>query len=600
MSNESITIWNRIEGRPRSQQVDRSLRGEIRDPLWMLTRQWQFGEFLAEDTGSAIFARVNYLSTQIDKLSKRRQSPEQYRSDMPLEAKVEREETALDLRMRIEMGRQWKRMLRAGFSSDRFSEIFEEFQDDKRLQFRAPRDQNPEERYENAALISNEGYMQLITAVARGRMIDGGYLYLYLKDNEDHFASDFLFDRDDTVDALGNQFVAWFERVYGQKDVQKRAWHPSHLEYQFDCTAPAGGASPKLLKAEEYFGGRLDWYSFDYDKPENSHEDLNKELETTFLKNASNVILPTPATYPGMPSPRFWEMEDRTINFGNIQGSSADSGKLVFAQYGLLYGNDWMNFPLQLPLGSLSRIKEVKVTDVFGQLTVIPHLNDQKQDEFWGLFQLHDRTFGTGQQNDCWLLLPPVANNTQQSKPLEKVTFIRDEMANMVWAVEGTIPNGIGDGIDGFEQAKKVQVFREQLVPEGTLPDPLENEAKQKYVLATTVPENWIPFIPVKVDSEDLSSRDIQLQRAAMPRIVPGFPTQRIRPLTTLLREGGYLSPYYIFEEEIPRSGAVVNLVWKRARWHDGRIIVWLGREKTNGRGEQSGGLHFDQVVTKG
>lgn len=599
MSKESITIWNRIEGRPRSQQVDRSLRGEIRDPLWLLTRQWQFGEFLAEDTGSAVFARVNYLSTQLDKLSLKGQEPEKYLSDKPLEARVEQEETAIDLRMRIEMGRHWKRMLRSELSTARFNEVFEEFQSDKRLHFRAPRDQEPDEQYENAELICNENYMQLITAVARGRMIDGGYLYLYLKDQDDHFASDFMFDRDDTVDQLGDQFVAWFERVYGQKNVQKSAWHASHLEYQFDCTAPAPGNNPKLLRAEEYQGGRLDWYSFDYDKPEHSHEELGTDMDTTLLKSASEVFLPNLATYPGMPSPRFWEMEDRTINFGDIQGSSADSGKLVFAQYGLLYGNDWMNFPLELPLGSMTRVKEVKVTDVFGQLTIIPHLHDQKQDEYWGMFQLHDRTLGTGQQNDCWMLLPPVANHVQKSKALEKVTFIRDEMANMVWAVEGAVPDGIGNGIDAFEQATKVKTFREGLISGDTIPETLENEAKQKYVLATTVPENWIPFIPVKVDQENVGSRDIQLQRAAMPRIVPGFPTQRIRPQTSLLREGGYHAPYYIIEEEVPRSGAVVELVWKRARWHDGRIVVWLGRKKTNGRGEQSSGLRYDQLETK-
>ena len=35
--------WNRLEGRPRKEDFTRSLRAEIRDPLWMLCRQWQFG-----------------------------------------------------------------------------------------------------------------------------------------------------------------------------------------------------------------------------------------------------------------------------------------------------------------------------------------------------------------------------------------------------------------------------------------------------------------------------------------------------------------------------------------------------------------------------
>ena len=29
--------WNRLEGRPRSADFERSLRAEVRDPLWFLT-----------------------------------------------------------------------------------------------------------------------------------------------------------------------------------------------------------------------------------------------------------------------------------------------------------------------------------------------------------------------------------------------------------------------------------------------------------------------------------------------------------------------------------------------------------------------------------
>ena len=46
--------WNRLEGRPRTTDFERSLRAEVRDPLWFLTRQWQFGEFQGEDAASPI------------------------------------------------------------------------------------------------------------------------------------------------------------------------------------------------------------------------------------------------------------------------------------------------------------------------------------------------------------------------------------------------------------------------------------------------------------------------------------------------------------------------------------------------------------------
>ena len=50
--------WRRLEGRPRTVDFERALRAEVRDALWFLTRQWQFGEFRGEDAGSPVDARV--------------------------------------------------------------------------------------------------------------------------------------------------------------------------------------------------------------------------------------------------------------------------------------------------------------------------------------------------------------------------------------------------------------------------------------------------------------------------------------------------------------------------------------------------------------
>ena len=37
----AITAYNRLEARPRAHDFTRSLRAEVRDALWMITRQWQ-------------------------------------------------------------------------------------------------------------------------------------------------------------------------------------------------------------------------------------------------------------------------------------------------------------------------------------------------------------------------------------------------------------------------------------------------------------------------------------------------------------------------------------------------------------------------------
>lgn len=65
--------------------------------------------------------------------------------------------------------------------------------------------------------------------------------------------------------------------------------------------------------------------------------------------------------------------------------------------------------------------------------------------------------------------------------------------------------------------------------------------AAVRYQAMNSVPENWIPFIPVHLPN---NNREIQLQRAAMPRILVGDPNpaQKVQPLTSLLRQG--LDPY--------------------------------------------------------
>ena len=61
----SITFWNRLEPRPRTRDIRESLRARVRDPLWILARQWQMGEFQAEDAGTAAHVDIATASGSI-------------------------------------------------------------------------------------------------------------------------------------------------------------------------------------------------------------------------------------------------------------------------------------------------------------------------------------------------------------------------------------------------------------------------------------------------------------------------------------------------------------------------------------------------------
>jgi hypothetical protein len=179
------------------------------------------------------------------------------------------------------------------------------------------------------------------------------------------------------------------------------------------------------------------------------------------------------------------------------------------------------------------------------------------------------------------------------------VLFVRDEVANMVWGIETTVPAAQGWGVKGAERALQVRRYHEDIVNALTggapVSEPL-NDAKVSYLPMTDVPENWIPLIPVKVEN---STREIQLQRGSMLRIIAGDDEKpvKVKPATSLLREGldrDVPAAYYVHEEEIPRAGIRVTQCFQRTRWLNGEAVVWLGMKKKTGKGESSSNLMFD------
>lgn len=50
--------WTRLEPQSVSGDPTPGLEARVHDPLWLLTRQWQFGEFAAEDAGSPVAVHV--------------------------------------------------------------------------------------------------------------------------------------------------------------------------------------------------------------------------------------------------------------------------------------------------------------------------------------------------------------------------------------------------------------------------------------------------------------------------------------------------------------------------------------------------------------
>jgi hypothetical protein len=594
----AITRWERVEGIPRAHDLARALRAEVRDPLWMLARQWQMGEFIGDDAGSPVFAKLHLKTTQLTTYTPR-ESPEQAFDDsVPLESRVEQRPVAftagtqpLSLDLRLLMGRQWLKLL---------AQAVLPFEPGFRVVFpvEAPNPASPN----SAAVCAHPEAWQHQAAFA-GRAMDGYPWYQWLVANPSPrdfstLPAPLVITAADagTVDTLGDRFIAWFDQLIDQPlKPEENAWDPSRLEYRFQCSAPLGDGR-KEFTAEEYYLGDLDWYALDVAPATRVPAD-RPEVQSEIIQS----FIPTSVEFAGMANPRWWTFEDRRVNFGAIKPDTTDIAKLLMLEFGLVYSNDWCIVPVPLAAGTVADVAGLAVTNVFGERLWIEPAGQMPEQVWqrWSMFTQHQVAPTESRTPSTSLLMLPTVPKVQEGEPLERVIIVRDEMANMVWGIEDTIPMPHGVGRSGHGAAAETLRFFERLLGGPALAPLLVNDAKVRYEVMNTVPENWIPFIPVHVPGDN---REIQLQRASLPRRIENQvgPGDKIKPRTSLLREGLDRLPqeaYFVHEEEVPRSGVQVTQSFQRTRWTDGRVVVWFGARKRVGRGEGSSGLQFDRLI---
>ncbi|MGI8329752.1 hypothetical protein ACRYCC_07280 [Actinomadura scrupuli] len=584
----TVGLWNRLEGRPRTADFDRALRAEVRDPLWLLTRQWQLGEFRGADAGSPVTATYSVTATTPSRFRPGGGGPVQnLPADRPLEGVAERRALPfafgpdlVSYDLRLALGRRWLKLVSRHPPIRHHRAAYVE-----RYPIALP---DPEADADTPRVAHPEVWSAL-QAVA-GRRMDGYELYRRIKlgheaaEGIDHVAP----PHRALLNQLGGRLAAWFDDLIDQPSGAETTWDPRRLEHRFSIAAGKSGGE-KVLTAQEYPGGELDWHAFSIDPG-------GPLGGTTPAPHAINrTVFPAPVRYSGMPLPRWWAVEDGRTNFAAVRPDSTDLTRLVVLEFALVYSNDWFHVPCDLPAGTLAAIGGLAVTDVFGQRRWITPAGagDDEDWQRWSMFTLDtiDVPGSPPVAADTGLFLPPTVPKVADGPALEDVALIRDENANMVWGIEQTVRLPTGEGRSGSEVAAEILAHRRRLFPPTAPGEPL---APIAYQAMNSVPGQWIPFIPVHVPGDD---RAIQLQRAAMPGEIDQQP---VRPRTALLREGldaAPQRPYFINEEEVPQTGTRVTVAYNRTRWYDGRVAVWLSARRGTGRGEGSSGLAFDLAV---
>jgi hypothetical protein len=588
----TVLVWNRLEGRPRTVEFERALRAEVRDALWMLTRQWQLGEFRGEDAGSPVSATFHLRTTRPTRYQAQETPATDIPGGQPLEAVAEAravpftigaDRVGLDLR--VALGRRWMKLMSARSPAPPLPPPVQ-----AKIVARWPIPVPDPATDDDVPVVAHPDVWATLQAVS-GRVPDGYELYRHLKSGGHAYdgVSGVTAAQQLALDRLNGRFVSWFEDLIAQPGGPE-AFDPTRLEHRFAVAAPEAG-DETVLTAAEYPGGTLDWYAFSYDT---SGTSLGTAAGPATEGTVTRTVVPGPVRFSGQPNSRWWAFEDGRTDFGAVSPDSTDLVKALFLEFALVSGDDWFLLPCDLDEGALARVDGVMVTDVFGQRSWIEPAGTGPDDDWqrWSMFNLD--VAGTAPVAARLGIFLPPTTPASEGPVVEDVLLVRDEAANMVWGIERTVWLATGTPMPGEEAARETLGYRQRLHPPA---DPLAPIAAVAYEAMSTVPENWIPFIPVHVPGD---TREIQLQRGAMPRVLDGQVPRvaKVRPRTTLLRPGlDAGQPYYLHEEEVPRVGSRLSLAFHRSRWYDGRPVIWLGTRRATGRGEARSGLDWDLLA---
>ena len=219
----------------------------------------------------------------------------------------------------------------------------------------------------------------------------------------------------------------------------------SRLEYRFACSSPDRPAARRSRRPTSTTTGTSTGTAFDVD-PRATRLGLAADGDPTDVRpspTTRSTLIPAPVTFDGMPNTRWWAFEDRRTNFGDVDAGTTDLAKLLFLEFGLVYANDWFLVPLHAAGRHASpTCAGSRVTNVFGERFWIEPAGAGADDDWqrWSMFTVNVKGDGAASRPTRACCSCRRCRRSRRATPIEEVVLIRDEMANMVWGVERTIP----------------------------------------------------------------------------------------------------------------------------------------------------------------
>lgn len=558
----------RYETSPRGAGIDEGLAMPLHDPLWLIGRQWQFGEFTHENVASPAWVEIDLEVHSVDQW--RPADAEEWTPydvmTVPLERLVEEHEGGPAPRLALEGGLRLRRALSAAGRGGDLAAFT------AHCPFPATELADPLDVRVRADLPDGRALAHCLNALATPDNAAEELAALR--------AAGAVSSTSAQLAELAQDWLNWWRpRAPAEIPTAQDCWDETRFEHGFALRSQA--LEGLELHATEYAGGRLDWSAVDA---------VGRADPVAAAPLHHQVAIPAPARFGGMPAPRLWEMEDARFDPGSIDAAPIDLGRLMLVAFATVYGNDWFVLPVRLPVATLSRVVRFTVHTTFGEATELTQLG--RDQDGWNLFALTDagQALEPNQERPTspWFFLPPTLPASLESAPVDVVSLLRDEMANVAWAVESLVRDDQGRRLDRFSRwaARRAAALEAAEAAAAVGPavsiDPL-------YRVTSEVPDHWFPLLPEQL--EDFES--VRLRLVPFTRLVNGVPRDD-EPVGTLLPPMGSV----VHEEEVPRSGTQVVRTWQHTRWYHGTRHVWAARRRLTGSGEGDSGLRFDQLET--
>ena len=544
------------------------------DPAWMLGRQWQFGELAGEDAGSVVAVRVTSRALPVTAWAPLDDATvgldgvqwRPWRPGAVLEELIQHVPATAagrGLRQRAELGAQLAEQLadagEQALAADLVSQHPLLLPADP-LSPEAPvPGESDEQRELREAVVARRDALdpqaKRLQRVLGGAVADGAAILDALRAGDPPWLAAASNTARDVV-------AAWQDWATGVADAGG-AWSTERLEYRFALRF-GDDAHAVCLRGTQFGSASIRWSDLEWLDAAQPSLPAGAPAGTPVQTTAT--MLATPLRYPGMPADRYWQLEDGRVDLGAIEAQPHDLARLCLAEFAMTSGDDWLTVPVDGLLGAINQIETVELTDDFGETTTVPELVDPR-------FTVYRVTSRAGRPLPG-VVLPPVASDLLVGEPLEEILFLRDETANMAWAIEQTVQGRSGDPRSRANEA-----------PPPPDPWPARLDPDQRvYRLQTPIPAHWIPLVPVSLRAGQISLRKGALLSDGEP-VLPVGVTLAPTPLT-------------FPGEELAREGVQLRAVPVLARCADGRYARWTSYRVRTGRGEASSRLAWDAALS--